>query len=308
MGHREKFIIIVGLAFTPAVFLAADAATQDAAIQPYGLPVPLGVDPESVCGDADELQDVERYDGNLGVNKLYVSENLVSTVQLQWRTERAIRAGLPGYSPGTIGGKRWCTGTLISQRTILTAGHCLAPQDGSSGWTTPFTRSDDGSVVFASPDQLAKLQVVHFGYQLDAATGIPRLPRTFAIERLVEHVFDPDGIDYAIIDLAPDPDGKLPGDFATPARLASHTVMPGETLALIQHPQGEPKKIEAGTASSVQASFIFYDDIDTWGASSGAGLRDRNGDIVGVHIRGGCETSANSAVSVVAIREVSDAL
>lgn len=307
MGQLANFITIIGLSLA-ALPLPGEAAVAQDAARRYGLPFPPGIDPETVCGEADDLQDVERYDGSLGVSRDYVSTHLASTVQLQWREEGAIMADLPNHSPGTVGGEPWCTGTLVSASAVLTAGHCFQPQDGLSGWTTPFAFDASGRTVFTPPAELAKLQVVHFGYQRNAATGGIRLPRTFAIQRLVEHVVDPAGLDYALVELAPDQDGKLPGDFVTPARLAVRDVVPGETLAIIQHPQGEPKKIGAGTAQDVAEPFIYYNDIDTWGASSGAGVRDDNGDVVGVHIRGDCAASANSGVSALAISEVSDAL
>jgi V8-like Glu-specific endopeptidase len=77
---------------------------------------------------------------------------------------------------------------------------------------------------------------------------------------------------------------------------------------MLQHPQGLPKKVEAGHVLSIIDSGVYYDDLDSSGGSSGSGLRDKDGKVIGVHTNGGCTAGAgaNKAVTTIAIAAVSD--
>lgn len=266
------------------------------------LPFPSGIKPQSICGSTVDFQDVELYDGSRGVSVGYVRDHEPSTVQLQWKDASAIAARLPGYSVGNVGGARWCSGTLISESLVLTAGHCIEVQDGSTGWTSPFTMTANGR-IFAPPDVLATLHVVHFGYQLDGATGAVRAPETFPIVRKVEHGIG--GLDYAILELGPSAAGKMPT--MRPATISVRMPVLQEQLALIQHPQGMPKKIDGGHAWGVFASDVYYDNIDSMGGSSGSAIRDSAGEVIGIHTNGGCTptSGANRGVTTEAVAGVS---
>ena len=78
-------------------------------------------------------------------------------------------------------------------------------------------------------------------------------------------------------------------------------------IALIQHPAGDPKKVDVGHIVRVEAKQIYYDDVDTQGGSSGSGVRDASGAVIGVHTNGGCtaQGGANSGIPSSAISAVS---
>ncbi|WJI42192.1 trypsin-like peptidase domain-containing protein [Mesorhizobium sp. C120A] len=239
----------------------------------------------------------------------YVRANEPSTVQLQWLNETSIRSRLPNDFPGNVSGQRWCTGTLITDTLVLTAGHCFEIQD-KYGWTSPYKRGINHERIYAEPSVIATLFVANFEYQVDKDTGQIRTPKVFPVVRLVE--LEQGKLDYSIVELGRDPEGKLPGDRIAPASLSQQAPQEGDVVGIIQHPQGEPKKIEAGRLLSAAGNTLLYDDIDTWGGSSGAGIRDGSGKLIGVHTNAGCTSTknhsegANKGVKIRALAAVSD--
>lgn len=258
-------------------------------------------DIESICGKRDRSQEVERYDGSLGPTKEFVKEHHPSTGQIQWNDNLANIFNQPGDNAGDVNGERWCSGTLITDKLFLTAGHCF--DIDSNGWRTPKKASQS-----VAPEQLASLMHVNFNYQIDATTGELREAVTYPIVRLVEYRLG--RFDYAIAELGVGGNGEMPGTRFTPRKLdASDQALQHATLlTVIQHPNGSPKRIAAGSKIRNDGASIYYGDVDTLGGSSGSGVIDQAGNLIGVHTNGGCTASggANSGISLVAIRGVSE--
>jgi len=130
---------------------------------------------------------------------------------------------------------------------------------------------------------------VNFNYQIDRVTGKIRNDTIdYPVMQLKE--YRNGNLDYAIIILGRDNDGMYPGDRFGFVEISKTAPLQNEMTAIIQHPLGNPKVIEAGKIFSIKFDLLNYDDIDTQGGSSGAAVISANNNkIVGIHVLGGCD-------------------
>jgi len=250
---------------------------------------------ESICGVADDSQPVEQYDGTLGVTTAFVNAHQKPAVQVQWNSN----LGSIYTNPGDVNGVRWGSGTMISANLMLTCGHLFDADP--NGWTVP---RQNGTSTAISPQEIATNMHINFLYQVDS-TGTLRAEQTFPITQLIEYRLG--GLDMAICRI-----GGNPGNTYGFSEVSTTNPAVGDMLAIIGHPAGQPKRIEAGPCTTISATTVRYNDIDTLGGNSGSGiLQASTGRVVGVHTNGGCNsagTGSNSGTAIAAIRNVSPTL
>ena len=235
---------------------------------------------ESICGGTDDTQDVENYDGTLGVTRAFVDQHEPRIGQLQWLDDLATRFNGPGESPGNVSGVRWGSGGLIANDTFITAGHCFDQSGG--GWQRP---SRNGAVIPSS--EIATLMRVNFNYQVNGQTGQVRAGDPFPVTQLLEYRLG--GHDFAIVRVGRNANNQLPGQiYGTLTVATADLTTANAMLAMIQHPSGRPKRIEAGPMRQNANGQISYDSLDTEGGSSGSPILSDAGEVVGVHTNGGC--------------------
>ena len=171
---------------------------------------------------------------------------------------------------------KFCSGTMISEDLFLTASHCV-----------------DSEIV-------GKWAV--FNYEVKGAREL--LPQDhFKVEAIVEEGFNgKPSLDYAILKIEGKPGLKYG---FTPVR----ATLPeeGHLMTIIQHPQGGPKMIESGPMAGEEGNYMLYADLDTEPGSSGSGVMDAEGFVVGVHTNGGCtgQGGANRGVKMTDIAQSS---
>ena len=156
MQRREALALELGI---------LDAQVQRAAV-------------ESVCGGQDDTQDVELYDGSLGVGRAFVDAHEPPVGQLQWLSDLPQRFSGPGESPGNVNGARWGSGGLIADDLDLTAGHCFDQSGG--GWQRP---QRNGATV--QPSEIATLMRLNFNFQVNGVTGQVRPDISFPVTELL---------------------------------------------------------------------------------------------------------------------------
>lgn len=154
--------------------------------------------------------------------------------------------------PGT------CSGTLIGERLLLTAGHCVSGPEDCDGASWPWL----------------------FGFSYEAPGVLRRRTRDdvyYCTRALV--LRDDDAADYAIIELDRPVVGRAPVAIGGPVAV-------GADLTMIGHPSGLPMKI-AGNATLRGARGIeLYADLDAFFGNSGSGVFDPAGAVVGILVAG----------------------
>lgn len=159
-----------------------------------------------------------------------------------------------------------CSVTLIGPDTVITAGHCHTPQEVMSA-----------SVIF------------NYATDCDGTRPAGYSGRFFKVVRDVrQHWADGSGEDYSILQLR-----MPPGGLGIPeVPLRPDLPAPGEQVFNLSHPNGAVKKLSLphpgyATIASSSSSVIVTDPIDVSGGSSGSGLFDVSGRLLGVLSNGG---------------------
>ena len=172
---------------------------------------------------------------------------------------------------------KYCSGSLIASDLFLTAGHCV--------------------------DSTTIGDYVSFNYERAAGSTSLLTESHYRVDAIVEDALG--GVDYAIVRLA-----GTPGATWGVSAVAAADPATSSAITIIGHPAGAAKKIEAGSVASYSGSYMYYGNVDTLGGSSGSGVLNSSGQIVGVHTNGGCTSTGgnNSGIRISKIRAVSAVL
>ena len=156
-----------------------------------------------------------------------------------------------------------CTGFLVKEDLIVTAGHCVVtPEDcRNSKWVFGFytARADQNKYTISAEDVYSCVQVVEREYSNDG------------------------DIDHAVVRLDRPVRNRPPLSYRTGGALDS-----GSQLALIGYPSGLPAKVVLNGSNLDNTNpYYFASDLDSFGGDSGAPVFDqKTGDVEGIQTRG----------------------
>lgn len=293
---------------------------------------------ETVCTEAGPLTDVGSFTGIGPFTPELAARPIKSTVRISLKSpqdvEIAMREeGIKRYTLGVMQklwskppagfGGGFCTGTLLLSNIVLSAGHCIAHEDYTAkNLKPPAVLNADGSHRrYFTKEEFAKLLKVDFNFQytfISASNpfvvGKEAQPFSVPVDSLIKARYGySDGRyrDYMVLRLKRVRDDL--GDYALGLRNIDYNYLPSRApIAVVQHPGGDFKKIATGNLRNTDGPRMFYSNLSTSGGSSGAGIVNKQGKLVGIHSEGGCGNpklgNANRGWSVSTVKTILDAI
>ncbi len=174
-----------------------------------------------------------------------------------------------------------CSGTLIADNVIVTAGHCVDEEDNCT----------DRSWVFG------------YEYASEGVLGTVTADDVYTCARVIEWVDDDEFGDWGLIEL----DRPVVGRTPVPVRSVDSPLELGEATTLIGFPSGIPMKIDTGGAV-VQTAYAgnlvdFRTTNDAFAGNSGSGVFDDAGNMIGILSGGGRDYVSNRGCNIVNVEE-----
>lgn len=169
-----------------------------------------------------------------------------------------------------------CSGTLIEEDLVLTAGHCVdnLSQCRERRFVFNYYEQEPGVLAPVTADEV---------YRCDSIAA-----------RINNNL-----VDYAVIKLdRPVSQDKRPA----PVRRRDDALARGEEVTLIGFPSGIPAKIASGgfvVTPRADTLDYFEASVDAFGGNSGSGVFDNQGQLVGILVRGEQDYTSRNGCSVV---------
>ena len=164
-------------------------------------------------------------------------------------TERFVEQTAPAY----------CSGFLVAENIVATAGHCVQEAD--------FCK--DAKFVF--------------GFAIDKKGRDPNQVtenEIYSCKKVLHDQMGRDGSDFALVELDRKVIGREPLTFA---KKAPHVT---DSVFVIGHPTGLPAKIADGAKVRENDAGFFVANLDTFAGNSGSAVFNENYEVAGILVRG----------------------
>ncbi|MDZ4084873.1 MAG: serine protease [Bdellovibrionales bacterium] len=166
----------------------------------------------------------------------------------------------------------FCSGFLVADNIIATAGHCVQDAD--------FCK--DARFVF--------------DFSIDSKGRDPhtvKIEDTYGCKKVLHEEVDGSGADFALVEL----DRPVVG--RTPVRFSSAAPKVGDSVLVIGHPVGLPAKIAGGAKVRRNTPGYFVANLDTYGGNSGSAVfNETTNEVAGILVRGETDFIRRGACNV----------
>lgn len=155
-----------------------------------------------------------------------------------------------------------CSGFLVSENVLVTAGHCIKSVEDCTGFKWVFDYKMDSekqnSMKVATKNVYSCSRII--------ARSLDNLTKD----------------DYAVIELDRKVSDRRPLSFRR-----SGNITVGESIVVIGHPSGLPTKIADGAKVRSRSTKYFTANLDTYGGNSGSAVFNyKTGEVEGILVRG----------------------
>ncbi|MEM1413708.1 MAG: serine protease [Myxococcota bacterium] len=173
----------------------------------------------------------------------------------------------------------FCSGTLIAEDLVLTAGHCVSSSDCGSTQIAFDYVWEEGAVGRIDDEDVYSCA----GIVARKAPSFIGLDEEYAILRL----------DRPVVGRAP----------ATISPEGVRSLARGDALTMLGYPSGVPLKVDAGGRLQSAAPFLFFGTVDAFGGNSGSGIF-HEGELVGVLLGGEQDYARDAARDCFLVNEL----
>lgn len=232
--------------------------------------------------DIREIQHVPQYRSvapavAIAIANLFLKQNADNTWQIEdvEPASKFLCANEPFSKQPSVG---ICSGFLISDRLLVTAGHCLVPKGTIENEFHPFCESFSWYLDF-NENHGGPANVDHIPH--NRIYGCKRVIRADSYDAKYETNGQPT-IDFALIEL----DRPVSSDIK-PLTIAKKSVAAGDEVFTVGHPLGLPAKY-SGRSKVLKNDDpeSFQVNLDTFSGNSGGPVFNKNGEVVGILVAG----------------------